>query len=143
MSLKRRSKVDASFSMSSMTDIVFLLLVFFMIASTMIGPPSLKITLPQSSQGKSNKSIFTIYINRQKSYSYANGTAEPVSCNYNDLAPALQNTFPENKVVKGQPRPVVMLQAEKTVPVEEVVKVMSLARELNYTLLLGTSNVRK
>ncbi|MDC1105055.1 biopolymer transporter ExbD [Prolixibacteraceae bacterium] len=143
MSLKRRSKVDATFSMSSMTDIVFLLLVFFMIASTMIGPPSLKITLPQSSQGKSNKSIFTVYINKRMDYSYANGSAQPITCVFSDLQPALETTFPENEYIKGQPRPVVMLQAEKTVPVEEVVKVMSLARELNYTLLLGTSNVRK
>ncbi|QZE14544.1 biopolymer transporter ExbD [Halosquirtibacter laminarini] len=140
MSLKRRSKVDATFSMSSMTDIVFLLLVFFMIASTMIGPPSLKIALPESSQGKSNKSIFTIYINSNVKYSYSNGTDDAISCNFSDLSPALQTTFPQGEIKKGQPRPVVMLQAEKSVPVEEVVKVMSLARELNYTLLLGTTN---
>jgi len=49
MALRRRSKVSASFSMSSMTDIVFLLLIFFMITSTLVHPNALKLVIPRKS----------------------------------------------------------------------------------------------
>ena len=48
MALKRNTKVDASFSVSSMTDIVFLLLIFFLVTSTLINPNALKLLLPKS-----------------------------------------------------------------------------------------------
>lgn len=50
MALKQRTKVDASFSMASMTDIIFLLLLFFMITSTVVNPNAIKILLPESKQ---------------------------------------------------------------------------------------------
>ena len=53
--LKRRNKVSPQFSMSSMTDIIFLLLIFFMITSTMVSPNAIKVLLPQSSQQTSAK----------------------------------------------------------------------------------------
>ena len=63
MGLKRQSKVSADFSMSSMTDIVFLLLIFFMVTSTLIAPNALKLLLPQSNnQTMASKPITTISI---------------------------------------------------------------------------------
>jgi biopolymer transport protein ExbD len=50
MRIKTRNKVEVNFSMSGMTDIVFLLLLFFMITSTMIAPNALKLLLPQQGQ---------------------------------------------------------------------------------------------
>lgn len=52
MALKRRTKISASFSMSSMTDIVFLLLIFFMITSTMVHPNAIKLLIPRKSTKK-------------------------------------------------------------------------------------------
>jgi len=52
MALKRRTKISASFSMSSMTDIVFLLLIFFMITSTMVHPNAIKLLIPKKSTKK-------------------------------------------------------------------------------------------
>ncbi len=52
MALKRRSKISASFSMSSMTDIVFLLLIFFMITSTMVHPNAIKLLIPKQATKK-------------------------------------------------------------------------------------------
>ena len=55
MALKKSNKIDSSFSMSSMTDIIFLLLLFFMIASTMSAPNDMKVNLPQSSAKTATK----------------------------------------------------------------------------------------
>lgn len=52
MALKRSTKISASFSMSSMTDIVFLLLIFFMITSTMVHPNAIKLLIPKKSTKK-------------------------------------------------------------------------------------------
>lgn len=52
MALKRRTKISASFSMSSMTDIVFLLLIFFMITSTMVHPNAIKLLIPKQASKK-------------------------------------------------------------------------------------------
>ncbi|MBK3515813.1 ExbD/TolR family protein [Carboxylicivirga marina] len=52
MALKRRTKISAAFSMSSMTDIVFLLLIFFMITSTMVHPNAIKLLIPKKATKK-------------------------------------------------------------------------------------------
>ena len=57
MSLKKRIKVEAGFSMSSMTDIIFLLLLFFIMASTMSSPNDIKLNLPQSKASSSTKAV--------------------------------------------------------------------------------------
>ncbi|MDX9929170.1 MAG: biopolymer transporter ExbD [Bacteroidales bacterium] len=62
MPLKQRNKVSASFSMAGMSDIVFLLLIFFMITSTLIHPTALKLILPRSSQQTSAKPLTTVSI---------------------------------------------------------------------------------
>ena len=62
MNLRSKSKVSAEFSMSSMTDIVFLLLIFFIIASTLITPNALNILLPQSSPSRAKKQPATIEV---------------------------------------------------------------------------------
>ena len=48
MALKRRTKVNEAFSMASMTDVIFLLLIFFMVTSTVVIPNAIKVTLPQA-----------------------------------------------------------------------------------------------
>ena len=69
MGLKKRSKVDSGFSMSSMTDIVFLLLIFFMITSTMVTPPARKdLTLPKSDHQVSAKPNTTISVTKDLKY---------------------------------------------------------------------------
>jgi biopolymer transport protein ExbD len=64
MALKKRSKISASFSMSSMTDIVFLLLIFFMITSTMVHPNAIKLLIPKQA---SKKVIIEKFINARVS----------------------------------------------------------------------------
>lgn len=65
MALKTRNKVNPNFSMSSMTDIVFLLLIFFMVTSTLIAPNALKLLLPKSKNQTAAKAITTVSIDKK------------------------------------------------------------------------------
>jgi biopolymer transport protein ExbD len=132
MAIKRQTKVDASFSMSSMTDIVFLLLVFFMVTSTLIAPNALKLLLPQSNnQTMATKPITTVSITSDLKYaiegnfvSYANLERTLI----NKVGPA--SSYPEP--------PTISLHVDQSVPMEHVVKVMNIAKQNQYKLILAT-----
>ena len=64
MALKRRTKVNESFSMASMTDVIFLLLIFFMITSTVVSPNAIKVLLPQGKQQTSAKPLTRVIIDK-------------------------------------------------------------------------------
>ena len=82
MAIKRTTKVDSGFSMSSMTDIVFLLLIFFLVTSTLINPNALKLLLPKSTGQVSAKATVSVSIKHWQdtdSFSYhINGDETPI-----------------------------------------------------------------
>lgn len=132
MALKRQTKVSATFSMSSMTDIVFLLLVFFMVTSTLIAPNALKLLLPQSSnQTMATKPITTVSITDELQYA-----VEGRFVKYTDL---------ETEIIKkvgaassyDEP-PTISLHVDQSVAMEHVVKVMNIAKNNQYRLILAT-----
>lgn len=132
MALKRRNKVDASFSMSSMTDIVFLLLIFFMVTSTLIAPNALKLLLPQSNNQTAAKPITTVSITKDlKYYVNTNGTLKRVA--FSEIEPALQRAIGDN------PEAYVSLHADQSVPIEQVVRVMNIAKRNKYKMILATA----
>ncbi|HSM49748.1 MAG TPA: biopolymer transporter ExbD, partial [Draconibacterium sp.] len=120
MALKRRNKVNAQFSMSSMTDIVFLLLIFFMVTSTLVAPNALKLLLPQSNNQTSAKPITTISITQDLKY-YINDDGALKRVAFQEIEPFLQNRFGV-----GNDEIYISLYAEKSVPWEEVVKIMNI-----------------
>ncbi len=128
MALKRRNKVNPHFSMSSMTDIVFLLLIFFMVTSTLINPNALKLLLPKSTNQTSAKAITTVSIDSKLNF-YLEKTRVP----FNELESKLQDKLSSEK------EPTISLHADKTIPVEQVVKVMNIAKNNKYKLILATS----
>ena len=128
MALKSRSKVSLSFSMSGMTDIVFLLLIFFLITSTLIHPNALKLLLPQSSHQTSAKPTTTISITKDFKFYIENQRVD-----FYDLERLLQERF------KAVEDPTISLHVDKSVPVEQVVKVMNIAKDNRYKLILATS----
>jgi len=132
MALKRRNKVDASFSMSSMTDIVFLLLIFFMVTSTLIAPNALKLLLPESNNQTAAKPITTVSITADLKY-YVNTDGTPQRVAFSEIEPALQ------KAVGDDPEAYVSLHADKTVPIEQVVKIMNIAKNNKYKMILATA----
>ena len=132
MALKRSNKINASFSMSSMTDIVFLLLIFFMISSTLVAPNALKLVLPQSNNQTASKPETSVSITSDLKY-YVNVDGKLQRVTFSEIEPLLKRTIGNSK--DG----CVSLHADKTVPIEEVVKIMNIAKKNRYKLILATS----
>ena len=131
MAIKHGSKVDKSFSSSAMTDLMFLLLIFMLIATTLINPNALKLLLPKSSNQLKDKAITTVSIQQNgSSYNYY-VELEQVR-GIDGVERALQARL------EGQEDPTVSLHCDKTVAIDEVVKVMNVAKDNNYKLILAT-----
>ena len=120
MNIRGRNKVTPEFNMASMTDIVFLLLIFFMIASTLVTTNAIDIILPKASGKTENKKSIAVSIKKDLTY-YIDQRRVGESILENELITALSD----------QEKPTIVLRAEKSVPVENVVKVMDIAIEIN------------
>ena len=128
MAFKRTTKVNSEMSMSSMTDLVFLLLIFFMLTSTMISPNAINLVLPKSTAEKqlSNRQL-EVYIDADLNY-YVNpeGTAaQPTP--YEELLPVLMGAVEKDASAQKN----IILRADKSVPIENVVALMDVLNELN------------
>ncbi|MBR6831437.1 MAG: biopolymer transporter ExbD [Tidjanibacter sp.] len=128
MAIKHGSKVDAGFSSSSMTDLVFLLLIFMLLATTLINPNALKLTLPQSSNQLKEKPYTTVSITGALQY-----YVETEKVQFSQLESVLRSRLSELE------EPTISLHCDKSVPIDEVVKVMNIAKNNNYRLILATS----
>ena len=127
MALKSRNKVSPNFNMSSMTDIVFLLLIFFMLTSTLVSPNALKLLLPNSKAKTLEKQTISVSINKDLDF-YINENQVIVSNLENEL----------KQVLSQQQEPAIILHADKTVDIEHVVKVMDIAYRNKYKIVLAT-----
>ncbi|WP_418983608.1 ExbD/TolR family protein [Alistipes sp.] len=131
MAIKHGSKVDKSFSASSMTDLMFLLLLFLLIATTLINPNALKLMLPKSSNQLKDKAMTTVSIqNAGGKYRYYVELQEVGSLDGVERALKAR--------LDGQQEPTVSLHADKTVMWDEVVKVMNIAKRNGYKLNAAT-----
>lgn len=133
MAYKRQTKVLADTAMSSMTDLVFLLLIFFLITSTLVNPNALKLMLPKSTGQVSAKATVSVSIKdwQDGSYTYhINGDEQPVPFTEveDDLVNLLQN----------KEDPTFSIYADESVPVKEVVSVMNIAKRNHYKVILAT-----
>ena len=120
--------------MSSMTDIVFLLLIFFLVTSTLVNPNELKLLLPKSTGQVSAKATVSVSIKHYQdagTFSYhINGEERPVPFNEieDDLVDLLQN----------EPDPTFSIYADETVPIKEVVEIMNIAKRNHYKVIMAT-----
>lgn len=131
MAIKHGSKVDKSFSASSMTDLMFLLLLFLLIATTLINPNALKLMLPKSTNQLKDKAMTTVSIqNADGAYRYYVELQEVGSLEGVERALKAR--------LDGQNDPTVSLHADKTVVWDEVVKVMNIAKRNGYKLNAAT-----
>ena len=125
--IKRARKPNPNFNMSSMTDIVFLLLIFFMVTSTLINPNALRLLLPKSTNQTSNQPSAVVSIDRNLTF-YFNQKVVPFSQLESKIGEALKNAED----------PCVSIEAEKSVPIEQVVRVMNIAKTYGYKAILAT-----
>ena len=130
MKLNSRHKTHAKFDMSSMTDIVFLLLIFFMLITTMVVPNvnTLKLLLPNSTTARPTENItVSVAINENLQY-FVDGNKTSVN--------NLQQTITD--FISGKSDAVIILHTARTVPIENVVKVMDISNRLKTKMVLAT-----
>ncbi len=127
MNLRSRNKVSASFSMSSMTDLVFLLLIFFIIVSTLVSPYSLPVDLPVSSNKSKDKQTVALRIDRDLNYSVNNDIIDPLVLEA-ELAGRLS----------GSDKPGIVFHVDQSVPTGETVKVLDIAKRNQWRIVLAT-----
>ena len=126
MDLKSKQKVDATFSMSSMTDIIFLLLIFFMLTSSFITPSGLPVNLPTSKSSAIVMQKVTVSITEDLKY-YVND--RPV--NRRDIENALR------RELNGQEGNI-SLHIDKSVPSEYLVEIAGIAASLKAKVSVAT-----
>ena len=127
MALRSKNKVSAAFSMSSMTDIVFLLLIFFMLTSTLVTTNALDLVLPKSNAQTVKKQRVSVSINENFEYFI---DKESIELKY------LEAKLIENLAAQGEQ--VVVLRVDKSVPVEYAVEVMDIAYRNKFKIVLAT-----
>ena len=131
MALKRGPKVNPNFSMSYIKEMIFILMVFFMVTSTLVAPNALKLLLPRSDSQTPAKAITTVSITEDLHF-YIEQTPIP----FQDLEAMLAQRL------QGQIEPTISLHVHRTVPMEEVVKVMNIAKDNHYKLILATQPLK-
>ena len=133
MALKRNTRVDPSFSVSSMTDIVFLLLIFFLVTSTLINPNALKLLLPKSTGQVGAKATVSVSITdwQNDTYTYhINGDRDPLP--YDQVEEQLIS------LLQNEEDPTFSIFSDESVPVGEVVAIMNIAKRNHYKVILAT-----
>ncbi len=134
MALKRQHDMMAAFSMASMTDVVFLLLIFFMVTSTFVFPTALEINLPQSSEQTAIKPTTRVYIDRESNlYVSFSDDEEPRRVDADQLLAFLTMNGPE-----VADREYIAVYADDEVPYGRLVEVLDLGARNNLRMVLAT-----
>ncbi|MBQ6771251.1 MAG: biopolymer transporter ExbD [Bacteroidales bacterium] len=120
MAIKSRNKVEPTFNSSSMSDLVFLLLIFFMLTSTLVAPNAIKLMLPSSSSKTMAKQTVTVYINEETTY-------------FVDETQADETQLMEliNGKIGTDTQATVVLRSDKSVPVQYIVNVIDAVNQIN------------
>ncbi|HRI28239.1 MAG TPA: biopolymer transporter ExbD [Chitinophagales bacterium] len=132
MPIKPSNKVSPAFSTASMTDIVFLLIIFFLLTSTFVNPNALNLVLPSSQSKTTVNQPLSISISADLKYYIGKQQVRP-----ENLRPLL------TEQLKNQPDPTIVLNAEKSVPIEKVVAVMDIANDLKVKMVLATAPIKE
>ena len=133
MAFKRSTKALSETVTSSMTDLVFLLLIFFLITSTLVNPNALKLLLPKSTGQVSAKATVTVSIKDwgDDTYTYPlTGNETPIQ--FVDLEDGLID------LLQTEEDPTFSIYSDETVPVREIVGVMNIAKRNHYKVILAT-----
>ncbi len=128
MNLRKRHKISAEVNTSSMNDIMFFLMLFFLICSTVVNPNVIKLLLPRSSTGQTvAKKTITVSVTKKLDY-FINKI--PVA--ETDIPTVLQG------YIKGIDELTVVLYVDRTVAIENVVNIMDISNKMKIKLVLAT-----
>ncbi len=126
MDIRGRNKISPDFNMSSMTDIVFLLLIFFMITSTLVTTSALDILLPKASGKTENRKSVSVSITKNLTFYIGNKKVNESKLEQDLLT-----------LLSKKESPTIILRAEEGVPIEKAVKVMDIANRNRYKVILA------
>lgn len=135
MAIKSRNKRTVEFNTSSMSDLVFLLLIFFMLTSTLVAPNAIKLLLPSSKSKTMSKQTVTVYVDERNNY-FVEEKAVTDTNLQNEIQIALGSE------VEGT----VVIRSDKSVAVQYIVNIIDAVNEINketdnkHKVLLATSN---
>jgi len=127
MAIQSRNKVEVSFSMSSMTDIVFLLLIFFIILSTLVSPYGAKVDLPTGKARTSEHPKISVAIKPDLTYNL-----DGQDVGKEELRSLLKQRKAEVE------KPIIELRVDQTVPTGETVSFLSIAKENGFSIVIAT-----
>ena len=130
MAIQMRNKINPDFSMAAMTDIIFNILLFFLISTTLFSTNAVKLNLPRSDVRSAEKPVVMVSITKELVFFIDRNQIE-----FNRLESALRVKF---EGVKPEDR-LIALYADRTIPIEEAVKVLTIAAHNNYKLSLVTT----
>ena len=129
---ERRTKVSPTFNMASMTDIICLLLIFFMITSTMVSPNAIKVLLPQGKKQTTVKATARVVIDKDLNLYAAAGNEQEEPVTLEELPQVL------NAQVNDSTELFVSLYADEAVPYRNIVEILSIANENHFKMVLAT-----
>ncbi|MCB8995606.1 MAG: biopolymer transporter ExbD [Bacteroidales bacterium] len=131
MAIASKNKSSINFALSGMTDIVFLLLLFFMLVSTLTAPVASNIMLPQSNNQTVATPLLTISITNKMEY-MVDGT----SCTFDQVEPLIKEKL-------GSPKepPTIRINADENVNMDEIYKLLEIAKQNRFKVILGTRSL--
>ena len=132
MALRRPHDMMAMFSMASMTDVIFLLLIFFLVTSTFVFPTALEVNLPQSSEQTAIKPGTRVYIDKEHRLYASFGDEEPQAIEPEALLAFLQ------LAQKSEPESFIAIYADEEVPYGKIVEVLDMGARNNLKMVLAT-----
>jgi len=127
--LRSSNKIDAGFSLSSMTDLVFLLLIFFVIISTMISPTTMPVDLPVSANKTKEKPRVGVRIDADGAFSVNDKPVEPLE---------LERVLQERMATIQEQNPSLVIHVDQRVPAGVTVGVMDIAKRNNWKIIIAT-----
>ena len=128
MAIRSSNKISPAFNMASLTDMVFLLLIFFVCTSTMVSPNALKLLLPQSNNQTQAKASTSVSITKDLRF-------------YIETTPVASLAELERQLqlkLMNIPEPTISVHVDETVPAGELVKIMNIAQRNKYRTILAT-----
>lgn len=135
MAFKRQHDMLAMFSMASMTDVIFLLLIFFMVTSTFVFPTALEVNLPQSGEQTAIKPGTRVFVDKDLNMYASFGEEEPQAISPDQLIGFLTLTQ------KQDPNQFIALYADEEVPYGKIVEILDKSARANLKMVLATKPV--
>lgn len=128
MAIRSNQKISPNFNMSSMTDLVFLLLIFFILTSTLVSINALEIELPSADKTKTEQTYTTVSISNEGDFFVNSEKVEDAETLESFLAEAITSAKDSTVVVR----------ADKTAQIEQLVKVMNIGQRHQYKMVIAT-----